>query len=462
MMPNVIDHVRATIARYGMFQPGHYVGVAVSGGADSVALLHILLDLAPTLDIRLAILHLDHMLRGGESRADAAFVRALAAKLDLPFHPREADVARLAAQSGDNLEQAARSARYEFFSEFLSKGTLDRIALGHTRSDQTETVLFRFLRGAGTAGLAGIRPTTGAGFVRPLIDIDRAAVELYLRERGIAWREDASNASTDFARNRIRHELLPQLTRDWNPSLPETLARTADWAQAEEAWWEQEITRLAGRILDRKPGVVLARVEDLRALPLAVARRLIRRAVEIVKGDLRSIGFEHVETILALAASTEGSGRTQAPGLDVYRSFDWLRLAPPGMDTRENRNFRLPVTVPGSIEIPGTRTVIHLEVIDGRKCSYNKEMGRLDWDRVSGALELRNWRPGDQYHPAGCDSAVKIKTLFQDSRIPLWERRTWPLITKGDEIVWTRRFGPAMSYAAAPETRSVLCIREVE
>jgi tRNA(Ile)-lysidine synthase len=182
--------------------------------------------------------------------------------------------------------------------------------------------------------------------------------------------------------------------------------------------------------------------------------------VGVVKGDLRSIGFEHVETILALAATADGSGRTQAPGLDVYRSFDWLRLAPLGMDTRENRNFRVRLDVPGSAQIPGTGIVIHFEVVDGRECSYNKEMGRLDWDRVSGVLQLRNWRPGDQYQPAGCGSAVKIKTLFQESRIPLWERRTWPLVTKGDEIVWARRFGPAMEYAAAPASRLVLCIRE--
>ena len=202
----------ATISRYRMFQPGQYVGVAVSGGADSVALLHILLELAPSLGIRLAVLHLDHMLRGDESRGDAEFVRDLAAKFDLSFHLHQVDVGRMS----DNLEQAARSARYEFFGQFLISRT-HRVALGHTRSDQAETVLFRFLRGAGTAGLAGIRPVTSDGCVRPLIDVDRATIEAWLRERGIDWREDSTNHSTDFARNRIRHELLPQLTRDWNP-----------------------------------------------------------------------------------------------------------------------------------------------------------------------------------------------------------------------------------------------------
>jgi tRNA(Ile)-lysidine synthase len=332
--------------------------------------------------------------------------------------------------------------------------------LGHTLSDQAETVLFRFLRGSGTAGLAGIRPVTSGGIVRPLIAVDRSEVICYLKNRGISWREDSSNQARDFARNRIRHELLPALTRDWNPSLAETLARTAEWAQAEEAWWDREISRIADRVLVRKVGFVLSRVSDLADLPLAVARRLVRRAIEGAKGDLRSIGFDHIEAILALLSTTEGSGRLQVPGLDVYRSFDWVRFAPPDLDTLENRNFRIPVAVPGTVEIPGTRSIIHLELMPPSECRYNRGVGRLDWGRVSGPLELRNWRPGDQYRPAGHDSPVKIKTLFQQSRIPLWERRNWPLITRGEEILWARLFGPAVEYTAGAESESIVCIRE--
>jgi tRNA(Ile)-lysidine synthase len=456
----VVDRVLATIRRYRMIEPGQRVAVAVSGGADSVALLHILLELASQLDTHLSVVHLNHLLRGEESRADAEFVRELAAGLGLAAHFGEVDVARRAAESGDNLEQAARRARYGFFENFLSSGGADRIALGHTRSEQAETVLFRFLRGAGTAGLAGIRPVTAAGFVRPLIDVERAEVEQYLRGRGIPWREDSSNQVRDFARNRIRHDLLPMLARDWNPSLAETLARTAEWAQAEEAWWEQEIAAVAGRLLMRKPGFVLLRVEDLQALPLAVARRVARRAVEIVKGDLRSIGFEHIEAILALAASTEGSGRRQIPGLDVYRSFNWLRLAPPDLDTLDNRNFRFPLSIPGTVEVPGSKELIQFELLEPGERGYNRDVAGLDWERVAGSLELRNWRPGDQYRPVGRHSPEKIKALFQQSRIPLWERRNWPVITCGEEIVWARLFGPAADYAAGPACRAVLVVRE--
>ena len=442
-----------------MFERGQRVGVAVSGGADSVALVHVLLELAPQLDLRLAILHLDHMLRGEESRADAEFVRELGARLGLPVRVEERNVAELAAATGDNLEQAARRARHELFAQAIADGT-ERIALGHTLSDQAETVLFRFLRGAGTAGLAGIRPVTGSGMVRPLLGVTRAEVEAYLRGRGIAWREDSTNQARDFARNRIRHELLPALARDWNPALAQTLARTAEWAQAEEEWWEREIGRVAERLLVPGDGFVLLRVADLRGLELAVARRVARRAVERVKGDLRGIGFEHIEGILALAGSAEGSGRLQVPGVDVYRSFDWVRFAPPGLDTLENRHYRLPLEVPGTAEVPGSRSVIHLELRAAEKCGYNKDISWLDWDRVGGGLELRNWRPGDQYQPEGSRSPDKVKTFFQEARIPLWERRNWPVIVCGGEIVWARRFGVAAPYAAGPESRVVLAVRE--
>ncbi len=457
----------AAIHRYGMFPPGARIGAAVSGGADSVCLLHLLVELAPRFDLRLTVLHLDHMLRGEESRADARFVADLAGRLGLPVRLEQTDVARLAGESGDNLEQAARHARRQFFRRFLDAGDLDRVALGHTRSDPAETVLFRFLRGAGTAGLAGIRPVTADGFVRPLLDIDRAEVERYLRERAIPWREDSSNQTLEFARNRIRHDLLPRLARDWNPALAETLARTADWALAEEAWWDGEIDRLEERHLMRKPPAVYVRADSLRELPLAVVRRLARRAIERVRGDLRGVGFEHIEAVLAMAALEGGHGRVQIPGVDVYRSFEWLRLAPPGLDNLENRNFRMPLAVPGRVQEPGGGPLLSLEVIEKSDssetpdCGYNKDVSSVDWGRVPDPLALRNWRPGDQYRPVGHSQPVKIKTLFQEARVPLWERRNWPIVTCGEAIVWARLFGPAADYVADSNTRSILLIREL-
>jgi tRNA(Ile)-lysidine synthase len=480
----VFEQVAEIITRYSMFQRGARVGVAVSGGADSVCLLHVLLELAPRWDLRLSVLHLNHRLRGEESDGDEQFVREMAERLELPVTIQSWDrqwggppglPSSSARQEGrrqagrpapPNLEEAAREARLAFFAQAIESGAVERVALGHTRSDQAETVLFRFLRGAGTAGLAGIRPVTPAGIVRPLLDVGRAEVEAFLRERGIAWREDSTNVSPQFARNRIRYDLLPHLARDWNPSIGETLANTADWALAEEAYWEAEIGRLAPGRMRETGGTVILQVGALRCLPVAAARRMVRHAMARVKGGLRGIDFGHIAAVMQMAAGAEGHGRLQAPGLDIFRSFDWLRFARPGTDTLANRNYRFVATVPGSFEIPGPGGVIHLELVEKTEtseafdCVYNGEAGGINWERVSGCLELRNWRPGDRYQPVGRSGEEKIKTLFQEARIPLWERRHWPVLTDDSSIVWARRFGPAERYAAGSGTRIALAVRD--
>lgn len=442
-----------------MLGRGQRIGVAVSGGADSVCLLHLLLELAPALDLKLKVLHVDHKLRGIESTQDAEFVRDLAAAHQLPFELFETDVKNVPG----NLEQAAREVRYAVFRDQIRSGAVDRVALGHTRSDQAETVLFRFLRGSGTAGLAGIRPITPDGFIRPLIGVSRSEVESWLRARGIAWREDSTNADIGFARNRIRHSLLPSLTREWNPSLPDTLADMATLALAEEAYWTEEIDRLAVTEIARSGPAVLMSAASLRRSPLAVQRRLIRRAIEILKGDLRGIDFNHIERIVELISAPDGHARLQIPGTDVLRSFDWVRLMPhlvPQLTDRPHtRDFEYSVPIPGTIHLPETGSTIDLQ-IDGAEAIYNKCVNCLDLDRFSGPFTLRNWRAGDRYRRAGHEGTEKIKNLFQKARVPIWERTNWPIITHGRDIVWARTFGPEASFAVTPETRRVLVIHE--
>jgi tRNA(Ile)-lysidine synthase len=467
----VLSRIGATVSRYGMFAAGARVGVAVSGGADSVCLLHALVELAPQRGLSLAVLHLNHQLRGAESDADEEFVRTLAAGSGLEFVSRTVDVGKAAEETHDNLEQAARRARRAFFLDMLGSGVLDRVALGHTRSDQAETVLFRFLRGSGTAGLAAMRPVTPEGLVRPLIEIGRQEVRDYLLERGIAWREDSSNADLSFARNRIRRHLLPELVRGWNPGLEETLAGMARVAGDEEDYWEAEIERLAaGRLIAAPPAVLFA-TDWLRSLPRAAARRAVRKAIAMAKADLRSVDLRHIEQIMELVSSSEGSGRLQIPGLDVFRSFDQVRLAPPGIDTLEGRNYEIAAPVPGRVALPRLARVLELEIVEKCKVSgttdgpayvYNEGEGSdLDWGRVSGELRVRNWRPGDQYRPVGHARETKIKTLFQEARIPLWERRSWPVLTCGEVILWAAGFGPAAEFAAGPRTDAVLKVREL-
>ena len=340
----VLERVRKTITRYNMLPRGGRIAVAVSGGPDSVCLLHVLVELARSFEVSLAVAHLNHQLRGAESDDDENFVAGLAASLGLPFHRAAADVAAV----HDNLEQAGRRARRDFFAGL----TADRIALGHTRDDQAETVLFRLLRGSGLRGLAGIYPVTAGGYIRPLIDVTRADVIEFLRARGLSWREDASNLDACFARNRIRGSLLPQLTRDWNPKIAESLAHLAHLAHDEERWWRTYIDDLASGILLPRAEGIEVRASDLTELAPAVSRRLLRHAVTLVKGDLRRLEYGHVERILELAAQPQGDGRLRLPGLDIRRSFDWIRHGARGAANRSDLDAG---DRPGGLPGPGRR-----------------------------------------------------------------------------------------------------------
>ncbi|MDQ6675993.1 MAG: tRNA lysidine(34) synthetase TilS [Acidobacteriota bacterium] len=423
------------------------IGVAVSAGADSVGLLHLLQD----LQLPLIILHVNHKLRAVESDLDQEFVSQKAADLGLPVLTNAPDL------SPGNLEQAARNARYRWFNHLIETGAVTQVATGHTADDQAETVLFRFLRGAGTAGLAGIRPVLKPGIVRPLLGATRASLRRYLESRGIAWREDSSNAQVRFARNRIRMHLLPQLEREWNPALSANLSQTALWAQDEEAFWEAELPQVTANWVRFAENEVFLNADRLNGLPAAVARRVVRWAVERVNGRGRQLGFAHVEGIRRLAVPPSGSGSFRAAGIEARRSFAEIRISPA---VHASPVYRRRLSAPGSCPVPGQASTLRLE-LKPIESVYNDDGQQVDWGLVSGSLELRNWEPGDQYTQAGHASAEKLKRYFQKAGIPFWERSGWPVITCANSILWARGLGAAAGFSPTPKTKTVLLIHEV-
>ena len=407
-----------------MLSPGDRVGVAVSSGPDSVCLLHVLRQLAPTYGVTLSVVHLNHQLRGQASNDDARFVADLAQAYALPLHSASASVGPT--------EDDARQARLAYFAELRTAGLVDRIATGHTLDDQAETVLFRLLRGAGPSGLAAILPTTREGLIRPLLDVSRTEVCAYLRQHGFDWRIDSSNADPRFARNRIRHVLLPSLTRDWNPSLSAQLARTAEIARDEDLF----LNSLVPAPLTDGHAVLIATTP----IDIPLRRRQIRWAIQHLGG--KQLDFKHVEAMLALFAPGLGSGRLQSPGIDVMRSYDWVRFVP--LAASGNRNWSQPLSIPGVVSLPTGSVSASLGTIEG-DC--------FDCEATGTSLVVRNWRPGD----VG-STGKSLKERFEAERIPLWERRNWPIITAGSEIVWSKRFGVADRFRVAAGGRSC-CIQ---
>ncbi|HEX4168948.1 MAG TPA: tRNA lysidine(34) synthetase TilS [Bryobacteraceae bacterium] len=451
MAETLVERVAEIIQRYNMLSPGMRVGVAVSGGPDSVVLLHVLHELSGRFAAGLVVLHMNHHLRGAESDGDEHFVRNLAGSMALPFAIGHSHL------SGKNLEAEARRERLAFFRTHRETQGLERIALGHTRSDQAETVLHRLFRGSGLLGLAAMRPVTEEGTIRPLLTTSRAEIREWARARNIAWREDSSNADWHFTRNRLRQKTVPQLTEDYNPNLEAVLAHTATLAQAEEDYWESLVEHVSGEITKRTHLGSIFQIEDLRVLPLALRRRLIRRALTEIRDDgLRGLDCAHVEQILGLCESNKGHDRVVVPGADALRSFDSLLISVAGRLNAVPRDYQVEVRPGETYTLPYETGIICLSQVnaDGSIYVSFKKDRDLCIERTglgkavatATPLLVRNWKPGDELSRVGHQSPEKVKTLFQEHRVLLWERRHWPVLVAAGRIAWVRGFGASREF----------------
>ena len=430
-----------------LLKPGMRLGVGVSGGADSVALLRILHARKAELGLVLRVAHLHHGLRGPEADADLAFVRELAADLDLPFHQARVETARESQENCESIEEAARRLRYAWFQTLMAEVPLDAIATAHTRDDQAETVLGKFLRGAWTEGLAGIAPKLEwpeGLIVRPMLGATRGEVEGYLKALGQAWREDSSNRDPAYTRNRIRHELLP-LLEGWNPRLREHMAQMADVAREEEAWWEIELARVAPQLLlagrpvrggGRAAGNGLA-IDGPRFAALATAfqRRLLRHATQKLGASLDFAGTEALR-MLAVAGKA-GQRRELTNGLRGERTPRELRLTVEAAGG-EGVCGRAAVpeyigTIPGEIAGPAFGVRLRVEVAAG----YDDGAGR---EGVLGSKQarLRNWRPGDRVTLRYSSGPRKVKEVLERLRVTGSDRTVWPVLEVGGRIVWMK------------------------
>jgi tRNA(Ile)-lysidine synthase len=478
--PSLAKQALETILRHRMCAPGDRIGVAVSGGGDSVALLSLLCELRAELGVMLSVVHFHHGLRGEEADADETFVAGLARRHGLEFFSGRADVAAEARARGWNLEEAGRRLREAFFSELVADGRATRVALAHTADDQAETVLAHLLRGTGPAGLAGIHPVRG-WLIRPLLEVRREALRGYLRERGLPWREDASNRDTTRLRARLRMEILPALERI-QPAAVEQLAGLAERARRDEKLWEALVEERVAALVTRESGALTILAADL-CRPLefdageeaqaALAARLVRRLFREVKGDLRRITAQHVEQVLRLAAKGSSGSRAELPdGIVVEQElgrlvFHRARVAGRGRRADEPpAAFEYAVELPrdgaAAVAIPEIGRRVRLKVIDWPPApGETSELAEvLDRDLLRPPLVLRNWRPGDAYRPRGRRRVHKVKRMFLVRRVAARERRSRPVLTSAGRLVWAAGLPVAADFAAGEATRAALVVLE--
>jgi tRNA(Ile)-lysidine synthase len=488
MRQGLLDEVRCAIEKQRLLRAGERVGVAVSGGADSVALLGLLMELRKQLGIVLSVVHFNHKLRGKHSEADEKFASKLAEKHGLAFHAGRGDIAAKAKKRKANLEDTARRARYAFFAHLVEDGRVDKVAVAHTEDDQAETVLAHILRGTGLAGLGGIHPAVGH-VVRPLLGVRRAELRAYLRSGKQTWREDATNRDTTRMRARIRKKLMPNLEKQFQPAVVEHLATLAELAREDEAFLDAAASDRMHACVEKGPGQAKISIDDLLAKKkkdfntqsmentggtekrdLAISRRMMRRMVGEVKPREGQLNAEHVRAILNLAESGENGKCLQLPGgLQVRREHDALIFgaASGGVDGKADKKvaFEREVGLEGretSVCVPELSCVFRFRVIDWptkRGDTIDKGFV-LDSEALQSPLVLRNWRAGDRLRPCGQRSEHKLKRLLSKKNLSRWERDGWPVLTSGGELVWTRGFPVAAKFAAGDKTRRGLVISE--
>ena len=434
--------VANTIRKYGMIVPGDKVALGVSGGPDSMALLYLLYAMREELECDLHIAHLDHKLRGEESEADAEYVRKHARRLDLPITVEAMDVRKMITPE-ESTESGARRVRYDFYERVMADTRADKLAQGHNSDDQAETIVMRLLRGSGAHGLGGIPPVRDR-FIRPLIEISRSEIDEYLRQLQIIPRQDSSNLSTDYTRNKIRINLLPLLKQEYSPNVKQILQRTGELLRAENDF----LTHLAAEAMDGcvhypAPHTAIIRVSDLREYHLALQRRICRLVIKKLAGDLSGFDYDHIEDILELAlCGTTGSVIDLPRGVSAEKTYDGLALRyeyQPG-DPAESFCYR--IKVPGEMIISELSLLVKAigpKKVRGeyrRPPTEDKFQATFDYDRISGELHLRNRRPGDRFQPLGMSGTKKLKDFFVDEKIPRDLRDSVPILTDGDKILW--------------------------
>ena len=452
----MIKKVRKTISRYGMIDPGDLIIVAVSGGPDSVCLLHLLHDLKDDLKFDLVVAHYDHGLRPDEDESETKFVGCLAASMNLPYETGKA-VALNKVETA-SIEEKARDARYAFLEKVMEKRHAQKIAVGHNLNDQAETVIMRLLRGSGPSGLAGIPPYRDHKIIRPLIEIKRGEILTYLSSGDLSFVLDNSNLETRYLRNEIRLKLMP-LLRTYQPRLIEHLGYLAEDLRDENRYIEQQVEDWVLKNTDLWPnGDVVIPVTAFVRLPRTVRNRVTRQIMKKVKKNLRRIDRVHILGVNTLAKGPKPQSALTLPdGFTIKKRYD--RLIFSGGPEKRLDDFHYLLGGPGTTHIREIdRSISLFELKTGMVSSGEASpwISYFDADKLTYPLIVRNFKPGDRFVPLGMVGRKKVKDFFIDLKVPSEMRRSTPILLKGDVPIWICGYRIDERYRVTPDTKNIL------
>ena len=418
--------------------------VAVSGGPDSVCLLHILFKLKDELGTGLHIAHLNHQLRGADSEADAEYVTELAHPLGIPVTVERRDVKSYQAKHRLSLEEAAREVRYTFLAEAAMSTGARQVAVGHTVDDHVETILMHLIRGSGTRGLHGLQPRTEWQFqgssltvIRPLLSTSRAETTSHCHRHQLMPRLDVSNLSLSPLRNRIRLELLP-LMQSYNPQITEALLRMARIAGDDLDFINEESKQLWEQTAQEQENTIILDKKQFLELPLALKRHLLRVAIEKLIGNLKDVETRHIEQLIAALTKPAGRKISLPYGLTFVIEYDRYLL---GMDPSALSPFpaiegEYALNIPGETHLPGWRVEATVIVREQITREDNDFIAYFDRDKTGDTLTIRPRQRGDRFQPLGMSQPKKVGEFMIDARIPQAWRQRIPIVCSPSQVLW--------------------------
>ncbi len=470
--------VRRSIEQHRLLAPGDKIVVGVSGGPDSLALLHVLRALSDDLQITLYVAHLNHQLRGAASDEDSEFVANLAREWGLPATIESRDVAALAREQHLSIEEAARDARYDLLAEVAARVGARVIAVAHNADDQVETILMHLLRGSGMAGLRGMAYESQAlsfrfqdvrnpepdnwnlKLIRPLLDVTRVEIEAYCKENALSPRMDESNLDATFFRNRLRLQVIPYL-ETLNPNLRPVLRRMAQSITDDYAFLHRQTQDAFAQVARAENGAIVFALQPWRALDPALQRGTLRMAVQQLRRDLRNVDWTHIEDARRVALEKEtGAMATLPDGLMLAVGYDAFTIG----NTRNEPLPDLPLlqvesialAVPGVTPLPGSDWLVEREIVARVPDDANRWVASLDFDKVGNDLFLRRRRPGDRFEPLGLGHSKSLHEFMIDAKIPQAVRDQLPLLVARDRIVWVCGWRIDERARVTPQTKQVL------
>lgn len=458
---NFIKKIQRFCVSESLFESGNRVLVCLSGGADSVCLLRVLLELRECFSLTLYAAHVNHMLRGTDADADERFCRELCAAYGVELFVLHKDVARFARETGQGVEAAARQVRYDYFFALQSQLDLDRIATAHNLNDNAETSLMYFLRGAGTEGLGGIRARRTDGVVRPLLCVSRSEIEAFLEEMNQSYVTDATNRSDAYTRNRIRNSLLPQLAADFNPNIVETIARNAALLALDAQYLNSKAAEYANMLVTADGADCLVCVEAYNRLAKAVAFRVLRLAAERAAEKGCSMQYEAVlrcDTLFGLEA--QGKSVRIFGGLWARREYDVVRFYQEDGASAEFCYLIRPdeKIYVAEIDVSVSASLISDKEYARERAQKKKNCEYFDYNSLSGQIYIRSRKNGDAFVPFGMEGSKKLKEFLIDEKIPARLRGKIPLVVCGGAVLWVCGYRRSNLHRITGDTETILKI----